>query len=275
MLTKKFELHEEGSLDKASLSVYILDTHEEIGIKKRPIVVICPGGGYRFVSEREGEMLALSYNAMGYHAAVVRYSIAPAVYPTALLELGRSILILKENAKEWGIDEDAIIVSGSSAGGHLAASYSMFWNKGLISSKLGVESKQLKVHGMILNYPVITSGVHAHRGSFENLLGDRYDELVDEMSLEKQVNEDTPIAFIWSTFADATVPVQNSLSLAEAMREKDIPCELHIYCKGEHGLSLANELTSYKKGQNIEPICETWISLARNWLYENFPLVVE
>lgn len=272
MFFNKFDLHEEGSLDKASLSVYILDTVNEIGIKKRPIVVICPGGGYGFVSEREAETLAMAYLSMGYHAAVVRYSISPAVYPTALLELGRSVLIIKENAKEWGVDADSIIVSGSSAGGHLAASYGMFWNKGLISERLGVTASELKPAGMILNYPVITSGPHAHRGSFVNLLGDRYDELVDEMSLENQVNEDTPKTFIWTTFTDMTVPVQNSLLLASAMREKNISCELHMYCKGEHGLSLANELTSAGPGKNLEPICQSWIELAKNWLYENFPL---
>ncbi len=270
MICEKIKLNQKGSTDKAYATTYILDYSEEIGINKRPVIVICPGGGYAFVSDREAEMMAVSYNAMGYHAVVVRYSVAPAVYPTALLELGSVIAMLHEKAEEWRIDTDKIIITGSSAGGHLTASYGMFWNRGMIADKLGVDSSVLKPAGMILNYPVITSGEYAHRGSFENLLHGFYDEMVDEMSLENQVNEDTPKAFVWHTFEDDAVPVQNSLLLASAMKEKNIPVELHIYAKGGHGLGLANELTACPNGYGVEPICESWLSLVKTWLKENF-----
>ena len=49
---------------------------------------------------------------------------------------------------------------------------------------------------MLLGYPVITSGGKAHRMSFVRLLGDRYDELHDTVSLENRVNKGTPKAFI-------------------------------------------------------------------------------
>lgn len=98
--------------------------------------------------------------------------------------------------EEFHIDADRMVVQGASAGGHLAASYGVFWKKKtFLAEMLHTTPEMLKPNGMILSYPVITSGPKAHRGSFENLLGDRYDVLVDEMSLENQVDADTPARF--------------------------------------------------------------------------------
>lgn len=131
--------------------------------------------------------MAMQYFAMGYQTVVLKYSIAPAVYPAALTEVARTVLTLRENAEKWHIDADHIVVIGSSAGGHLAASYGMFWSEDWLWEGMGLTEAQkelLRPQGMILNYPVITSGKFAHRDSFKNLLGDRYDELVEKMSLE-------------------------------------------------------------------------------------------
>ena len=53
----------------------------------------------------------------------------------------------------------------------------------------------VKPNGMILSYPVITSGEFAHTGSFECLIGEDYNDLDKrkEQSLEFQVSKDTPI----------------------------------------------------------------------------------
>ena len=128
MIHQNIELNEIGSKN-AFATTYILKTNHELPTKKRPTVVICPGGGYEYVSYREDEPVALQFLARGYNAVVLHYSIYPATYPTALLELGRVILMLRERADEWLIDENKIIIMGFSAGGHLAASYSCFWNK--------------------------------------------------------------------------------------------------------------------------------------------------
>lgn len=269
MIQQTIQLQVAGSLPETCMKTYIIEASPEFRIKKRPVVIICPGGGYCYLSDREGEMLALQYNAMGHHAVVLHYSIAPAVYPAALIELAATVVLLREKAEEWNIDTDKIIVEGSSAGGHLAASYGMFWKEDVIAGGLGLEGADreiLRPNGMILNYPVITSGEYAHRDSFLNLLGDRYDELLEKMSLEKQVNADTPPAFIWHTFTDGCVPVENSLLLVGAMRRMGIPVEFHMYPQGGHGLSLANELTESPEGNEIEPCCQSWITLVRTWL---------
>lgn len=269
MIQQTIQLEMAGSLPGTCIKTYIIEDSPEFKLKKRPVVIVCPGGGYCFLSDREGEVLALQYAAMGFHAVVLNYSIAPATYPTALLEMAATIILLREKAEEWHIDTEKIIVAGSSAGGHLAASYGMFWKQDFIAEGIelnGPDREILRPNGMILSYPVITSGEFAHRESFQNLLGERYDALVDWVSLEKRVNADTPPAFIWHTFEDGCVPVENSLLLVSAMRKAGIPVEFHLYPKGGHGLSLANELTQSPQGEEIEPCCQSWIELVRTWL---------
>lgn len=268
MIYKEIPIRTEGSTDKAHLSVYLISHSEEINIQERPLIIICPGGGYSWVSEREAEMLALQWLAYGYHAAVLYYSVEPAVYPAALLELATAVKMMKERAEDWHIDADKILVEGSSAGGHLAASYGVFWNREFIAQKLEASTEIFRPAGMILNYPVITSGEYAHEDSFRSLLAGEYDKMKDEMSLENQVSADTPPAFIWHTNEDGLVPAENSLLLALAMRKQGIPVELHLYAKGGHGLSLSDERTDGADGLGNVKECQSWMALADTWLKE-------
>ncbi len=269
MIYQRIDLNEQGSKNSFA-TTYIWKTNHEMPEKKRPTIVICPGGGYQFVSYREDEPVAFQYLARGYNVVVLRYSVYPdATYPTALLELGRVMLTLREHAEEWLIDENKIVLMGFSAGGHLVASYSCFWTKEFLSGALECSNDMLKPNGLVLAYPVITSGEYAHRGSFVNLLGDRYDELVDEMSLENQVTKDNPPTFLWHTYTDGSVPVENSLLFTRALREKGISAELHIYSEGEHGLSLASELTAVYDAQIISS-CQSWVEMVHLWLMKLF-----
>lgn len=275
MIYKEFSIAEEGSLDYAKLTVYIQQPSDDLKITKRPLVLLCPGGGYEYTSDREAEPMALSFMAKGFNAAVLRYSCAPAVFPTALLELGRSILTIREHADEWEVDKDAIIVEGCSAGGHLAANYACMWKREFVSKALLGDTsdevkEKLRPNGLLLCYPVITSGEYAHQGSFEHLLGDKYEEKKEELSLEKCVNKDVPKTFIWHTFTDGCVPVENSLLFATALKRENINTELHIFPEGEHGLSLANDLTLSNWGNEVVPEVEVWIDLATNWLKKFF-----
>ncbi len=273
MIYQEYPVQVEGSTDKAKVTFYLLSYSQEIKIQKRPLILICPGGGYCFVSDREAEMFAMQWNAYGYHAAVLRYSVEPAVYPTALVEVASVVKQIKEHADEWNVMEDKIILQGSSAGGHLAASYGMFWNKPFLAEKVGLapvkgDCEILRPAGMILNYPVISSGIYAHEDSFRKLLAERYDALKDSLSLENQVSKDTPPAFLWHTNEDGLVPAENSLLLALAMRKQQIPVELHLYAKGAHGLGLADERTMGVDGYGVEKECQTWVMLANTWIKE-------
>jgi len=282
MLNEIFPMQVEGSLPDARLITYIQDYYEEIKIDKRPLVLICPGGAYAYTSAREGEALALQFLAMGCHAAVLEYSCAPARYPVALTELAAAMALIRWHAEEWHVEPEGVIVLGCSAGGHLAASLGTLWNESFLAKAVDVaeeDRRLLRPDGMILCYPVISSGKYAHRGSFENLLGEEAgreecgkdaNSLLSRLSLETRVTEETPPAFIWHTFTDGSVPVENSLLFVSALRRAGVSTEFHMYPEGGHGLSLANRLTMHRDGSAVQEECTTWISLARTWIESRY-----
>ena len=269
MIHKKISVKIGEHHPTAEITTYMIGNSEELyDGRLRPLIIICPGGGYAMTSDREAEPIAMQYLAKGYHAVILRYSVEPARYPLALLQLAKTVAFLRENAEEFHIDTNRIVVLGFSAGGHLAASLGVFWKKDFIAQTLGVSSEMVKPNGMILSYPVITSGEFAHTGSFECLLGDDYNNLDKrkEQSLEFQVSGDTPPIFLWHTVTDDCVPVENSLLFFNALRKFKVPVEMHLYPIGGHGLSLANEETGYKDGGCIQKECQSWMELTWNWL---------
>lgn len=251
----------------ATYTTYILDSYPEYqNPKNRPLVIICPGGGYGHHSPREGEAVAIKFNNYGYNAIVLRYSLTPNTFPCALYELAYVVSLARKNASAWDINPDKIIVAGFSAGAHVAGSLATLWNKAGIDKALDIPCEAFKPNGFLAGYPVITSGEHAHRDSFIRLLGEDYDRLIDYVSLEKQVDCDTPPTFIWHTFEDAAVPVENSLLLADALHKQGIDCELHIFPHGSHGLGLATKETDTKDGKKYQPECAVWTDLFATWV---------
>ncbi len=265
MLHKTIHLQE-----NATLVTYILECSEAVNQgKKRPAVLICPGGGYARLSVREAEPIAIQMNAMGFHAFILHYSCAPAVFPIPQLEAAKAMILIREQANEWNILEDKVVIAGFSAGGHLAASIGTFWNQKFLYQALEVEPEKIRPDGMILCYPVITSGKYAHRDSFRNLLGeqDKEQELLEQTSLEKQVTKETPKTFLWHTYEDGSVPLENTLLFASALRACQVPMEVHIYPRGGHGIALANEETQSTGDKNtIIPEAQNWIRMAGEWI---------
>jgi acetyl esterase/lipase len=260
---KKAGLVHEGA--NASVTTYLPDVYPDCQrLTKRPLVIVCPGGGYGHHSPREGEAVALKLNSLGFAVIVLRYSLAPSEYPCALYELAYMVRMARENADEWNIYADKIIAAGFSAGGHLAAALGTMWNSQMLRD-LGFNSQDIRPDGMLLSYPVITSGEFAHRKSFINLLGKQYEQRINEVSLENQVTCDTVPAFIWHTFSDGSVPVENSLLFAKALREHGVKFELHIFPNGNHGLGLATEQTDTKDGSKLQPECAVWPELFTKW----------
>lgn len=251
----------------ATYTTYIHDCDPSLQkLQKRPMIVICPGGGYNHLSVREGEAIALKMMDLGYNSIIVRYSVLPNEYPCQLLELAYVVNLARNNHQQWFVDTDNIVVAGFSAGAHLAASLGTSWNKGYISDMLKVSCEAIKPNRMLLGYPVITSGEFAHQGSFNTLLGSRVDELKASMSIENNITKDTPECFIWHTFEDGTVPVENSLLLANALRKAGISFELHIFPCGSHGLALGTEETNTPANNKIQPEVSVWPSLFATWM---------
>lgn len=255
----------------ADLTAYIPDNFEEIGENRlHPAVVILPGGGYGYTSNREGEAVALKFAAEGICAFILKYHVAPTRFPYALCEALAAIRYVRENAKEFHIDTDNISVCGFSAGGHLAASCGVHWNKSFLLDIVGAEGEKVKPNKLILAYPVITSGRFAHEGSFKNLLGEdnQTEDLLTLNSLDKQVSDTTPVSFIWHTYEDTAVPVQNSMLFANALIGHNIPTELHIYRRGGHGLSLGNHLVNRDWKYDQKHITSDWIDKAIRFIYD-------
>ena len=262
----KIDVH--GYYGKAKLQIWSLGNYQEMRPnQRRPIVIICPGGAYEFVSEKEGEPLAVRFLSMGVHVALLTYVVHPIVhYPDALVNLAGAVKYLKWNADKYFIDPDKIIIQGSSAGGHLAACFGCFWHEQWLNDELFIPQGSIRPAGLILNYPVITSGEKAHHESFHNLLGDLYDEVHDYLSLEKRVTKLVPRTFLWHTVTDDLVPVENSLLFAEALIKHGVSVELHLYPVGGHGLALANYETQNADGYGIQKEVQSWPDLAKTWL---------
>lgn len=265
---------ETGGAVQASLSLYIQDSYPETyGERRRPMVLICPGGGYEHVSVREGEPVAFQFLTAGCHAAVLWYDVAGdgAEHPQELTELAWSVAYIREHADAYAVDRDKIIVAGFSAGGHLAACLGCFWDRDWLEKEMNLKRECYQPNGLILAYPVITSGAFAHRGSMENLMGSRRrDALEEELSLENQVTDKVPPVFMWHTFEDESVPLENSLMFAAALRKAGVHFEYHVFPRGGHGYALATRETSRPDGREIEPQCEQWMELCRNWIKYHF-----
>ena len=264
-------LVEYGTQPYAGLDTYFLDNYEEIDAdRKRPVILICPGGGYRMTSDREAEAVAIKYVSMGYQACVLRYSVKPEIFPRALCELAWCVSHLRSHADEYAIDRSSIFVLGFSAGGHLAACLGAFWQEKWLGELLKVDKEEIRPDGIVLCYPVITAKQYGHMESFENLLGKNdTEEMRDYLSLEDHVTKKFPPAFIWHTYEDETVPVENSLIMAAALRKAGVSLELHIFPHGPHGLSLAKEETRCADtGGGIQKHCQHWPELTDEWIHE-------
>lgn len=250
-----------------NVTVYLPDPMWEMGWndKKRPCLVVCPGGGYAMVSQREAEPIAFHFLPQGYNVFVLRYSVAPHRFPTQLREVAALMELIYENAEKWHCDTDRVAIMGFSAGGHLAAHYSTCYD---IPEVREVFPESKPVNASVLSYAVISADLRSgHIGSFKNLLGveNLTPEQEEKFSCDKQVTEKTPPAFLWHTFTDNVVPVVNSLCYARALVDHNVPVSLHIYPEGLHGLATVDDQTN---GPLSEDVCHAadWLDAVKKWL---------
>lgn len=243
MIYEKINLKQEFNMleNDVVLTTYCPDNFKEISLDRtREALLVLPGGGYFFLSERESEPVALKF--LGYDIAVfvLEYTIASKIkYPYPLVDVYAALAYIRKNASKYHINCNSISLLGFSAGGHLAASCSAYHTEQFYADFLGVDLKEIKVNGCILSYPVIsTDQLIGHEESTHYITQDK-DDLKKKFSIDKVVNESFPKTFIWHTTFDTIVPLKNSLLLAEALTEKKIFFEMHVYPMHDHGQSLA------------------------------------
>lgn len=269
--------------DTAYLETYFLWNSKEYNInKKRPVVLVIPGGGYAFTSDREAEPIALKFNSIGLHAAVLWYTSYDRVQNVphqALIDAMQAIAWLRKHGDEEYIDLSNVIVCGFSAGGHLALSAASRWHQEWLNDATNTTPEQRKVDLCIdcygaTQFPVSKPGDKGFGGTENGLTSNERvfgsdqpdEEVVKAFDPVQYFNQKTtPPMFIWHTGEDQLVPVAQALEVACGLEKENIPFELHIYERGEHGLALSDRTTA-RKDSHINSHVKTWFDLCEEWL---------
>lgn len=227
-----------------------------------PAMIICPGGGYDGISDRESEPVAIPFFAAGYNTFILKYAVGENASDfRPLCQLASLVSQIRKNADVWYTKPDHIVVCGFSAGAHLAASLGVLIHTPEFQKVYGCQN-DIRPNAIILGYPVITSDQYAHFSSIENVSGAKKgSDVYQWFGLDRHVEKDTPPMFLWHTAEDSAVPVENSLKMAEAMSAHKIPFELHVFPKGDHGMSVCTEEVGTPSQYNAR-----WIEWSIQWL---------
>jgi acetyl esterase/lipase len=246
-------------VSRPTLTVYLPPKEKATGTG----IIVIPGGGYQMVAaSHEGSDVAKKFNEMGVAAFVLKYRL-PDDRTMVNKEIGpiqdaqRAIQLVREKAKDWGVDKDRVGIIGFSAGGHLASTAGTHFNHAYIKVS---KRTNLRPDFMILVYPVISfADSIAHIGSRDNLLGKNPSpEKIREYSNELQVTKKTPPTFLVHAEDDSTVKVQNMLLFATALQKNKVPFDFYLYDKGGHGFGLNNPTSEVK-----------WMDLVQEWMNKN------
>lgn len=228
-------------------------------------VIVCPGGGYGGLAmDHEGHQIATWLNHRGISAWILRYRLGSKGYhhPIQQGDVLRAIRTVRSQAGTHRIDTDRIGVWGFSAGGHLASTAATHFDLGNADAPDPIDRISSRPDFAVLCYPVITmDSAFTHMGSRRNLLGPEKDNpvLVERMSNERRVNQDTPPTFLFHTTADRAVPVRNAIEFYSALQQAGVASELHVYQNGRHGVGLATG----------DPILSSWPARLEDWLHTN------
>jgi acetyl esterase/lipase len=222
-------------------------------------VVVCPGGGYGGLAAHENQPIAEWLASKGVTAFVLKYRLGPRYrHPAMIDDANRAIRTVRAKASEYGVDPKKIGILGFSAGGHLASTAGTHYDAGKPDNEDPIERASSRPDFLVLLYPVIAMATeYGHTGSKRNLLGENPPkDLVRSLSNETQVTKDTPPAFLVHTHEDSGVPAENSILFVLAMRKAGVPCELHMFEKGRHGLGLGMGDPAFSEWPKL---CEIWM----------------
>lgn len=239
MTDKKIKIWQNDKNIHSYIRPYLIDCDTP-----RPAVLILPGGGYNIVCEpSEGAPVAKKFNSLGIHAFVLNYRAAPDIFPAAQTDAMRALRIIRANAEKWRINANAVGVCGFSAGGHLSVSL----GSDMVDNIQALGNDEYDSYRRRPDFIIAGQGVLTFRdckiGSIETagyLLGKKNlsETELDSIAPDLHVNNSTPPTFLWHTFSDQVVDYRASIYLAQELRKHEVPCELHIFPQGDHGILL-------------------------------------
>lgn len=234
---------------------YLIDASGSI-----PCIIIAPGGGYQGRAPHEGAPIAKWLNSIGISAFVLNYRHAPFRFPVPFLDAQRAVRLVRFHARTYNIDPSRVGMLGFSAGGHLTSLMGTLQERNWFPTdytKDEIDSQDDALDCMILCYPVIDIAAKGLEGCRINIMGKKPDpRLAALLTTDRQVDVNTPPAFLWTTRDDQTVPFIHSTSFAKALERNGIEHEIHVFEHGVHGLGLAENVPEVEEWTKD---CESWL----------------
>lgn len=241
----------------------------------RPAMIVCPGGGFISHTPNETEPVAHYFLGKGYQVFLLYYNVGlegNAVYPAPLYDIARMVMTLRRNAKAFNIDPNKIAAVGFSAGAALIAQLAVHWTDDWLNAYVGSKPEEIGLNAGILGYGVYDNlysrWINEQDPNYDAPLkgrdytkrdiNNRFElacigENVTEEALKKAspyyyVNAKVPPLFLWHTYTDPLASVGHTLNFAVKLHESGCPFEMHIFEKGLHGMSLADQASNYWYG---------------------------
>lgn len=257
-----------------TLTTYIHDEFGAYGTEGgRPAIIVLPGGAFAFLSPREGEPVALTFMQRGFNTFVLDYTVGEDCrYPDVLIECSKAIETVRSHASAWNINPNKVYLMGFSAGACLAGISATQWNDPVICDTLGVSPEAIRPDAAVIAYGCWdNSGTIWNDPEFINPGASQFPKSCPpQLDMINYVGSHVCPMFVWHNQKDKYVPVRNALMIAEKLCALKIPVELHLYTDGEHGMSVANELTVRDAREKAlvddNPNISLWVDMADHWL---------
>ncbi|MBC7960020.1 MAG: alpha/beta hydrolase [Vallitaleaceae bacterium] len=275
-------------VSNATLTAYVQDTSLDPLVQRlRPAMIICPGGGYVGIAEKEAEPVAMRFLSAGYQVFILKYSIGFGIgrLPAPFVDAANSVKLVRENAVRWGIDADKIGICGFSTGGHVAAVLATSWQEAYLSEALNSENESFKPNALVLCYPILELEQFNEKNKvkvpemgplLETMFGSLFGTVnpskiqLDAWNCSKHVSKWMTPTFIWTTSEDAVIHIEETTHFIKALASHQILYEFHVFAKGGHGLSLSDQTVGYSDSVIKKQInAHKWMDLALTWLEQS------
>lgn len=236
--------------------------------KKKPVMLVIPGGSYMYCSDREGLPVAFKFMAKGYQAFVLNYHVKDqSDYPTSFLDLANAIKHIKDHADEYGIDKNEISILGFSAGGHLAGTYAALIDNEEFQKEMGLSKEELEIKNLVLGYPAlhlkpVVDAVYQYK--VQDKVGElfkNYKEIKDGYTM---AHKNMPRTFVFHAIDDDVVPAVLSIEYVNRLLSLGVEVEFYLSSLGGHGFATGDDLSNY--GRGINPRISVWTDLVDQWI---------